>query len=399
LKSMSDLSQVSDQVVRNMFGDEAKPAAKPKTEPVETTPEPKPEPKPPADYAVTASQPEPEPSPAKLEEPESSNIPTAVASKNYDRYFTLRYMPVASPVYLSLPAYNAETGWIWKNGMFFGFDVGGAVSVDVVDVSAIEFGLGLNIGKSFELAHDFNFALGGSLGFWLWGESEYNYDGSPYEYRKDGFSYIGPFVRLRYNVFELSYRILFGTTEEGVYTNGSYYEGEPGLGVINQVGVGLHLEGSDRFGQSRNYDDYFALRYLPVASPVYVSPVAYNIEYGWILGNGMFMGFDVGGAVAVGDDYGIHGGGSFNVGKSFELAPFNLALGGSLGFWGWEYHDERGFSYIGPFVRLRHSIFELSYRFLIGTKEERYGSEPSSGIGVSNQLGIGLYFEGKKRHR
>jgi hypothetical protein len=146
------------------------------------------------------------------------------------------------------------------------------------------------------------------------------------------------------------------------------------------------------------------LRYLPAASPVYVSPIAYNIEYGWILGNGIFMGIDLGGAM--GDDFdAAHGGGGFNFGKSFELAPeFNLALGGSLGIW--LTHDGRDDAnlyqnlFFGPFVRLRYSVFELSYRALIGTKEERrHGEEESDGLGVSNQVGIGLYFEGKKRHR
>jgi len=388
LDSMADLAIVSDKVVKNMLGNQTM-----------TTPQPEPSP------AVVVSQAKVEP--ATPEEPKPSNIPTTAVSKKYDRYFTLRYMPVASPVYLSLPANNVETGWVWKNGMFLGFDFGLAANIDE---DGIIVGVGFNLGKSFELANEFNLALGGSLGLWVW--DDYHYDNSYYDnydnYDKSGFSWIGPFVRLRYRIFELSYRVLFGTTEEERYINYNK-KTNSGFGVSNQVGIGLHFEGSERFGQPRNYDDYFALRYLPVASPVYVSPIAYNIEYGWILRNGMFMGID--GVLAIGDDFDkLLIGGGFNIGKSLELTPeINLALGGSLGFWGWEEYDEYdynkiGFSYIGPFVRLRYNVFELSYRVLLGTTEEEryinYNYETTkSGLGVTNQVGIGLYFEGKKRHR
>ena len=403
LKNVIDLVKVSDQVVKNMFGEEAKSTLAPKQEPKQE-PEPKPaarkptpqlepaKPEPPP--AAIANQTEPKPErivskPEKLtpepkpEKPKPSNIPTTatLASRNYDRYFTLRYMPIASPVYWSLPAHNAETGWIWRNGIFLGFDLG--VMGFASDRSL--FGLGLNMGKSFELAHDFNLALGGSLGFWVWQEDVDDY------YNKSGFNWIGPFVRLRCSIFELSYRALIGTEEERNY----YEKTKSGLGVNNQVGIGLYFEGSERFGQPRNYDHYFVLRYLPVASSLYLRPIAYNIEYGWVLKNGMFMGVDFGGAADV-PDYNL--GGSFNFGKSFELVPkFNLVLGGSLGLWAAVDKDESGrqFQYLffGPFVRLRYSIFELSYRALFGSNDE------SSGIGFSNQVGVGLYFEGKKRHK
>jgi hypothetical protein len=376
LDSMADLAIVSDNVVKNMLSNQTT-----------TTPQPEPSP------AVTVSQASVEP-----EKPKPSNIPTTAVSKNYDRYFTLRYMPVASSVYLGPLAHNVEMGWIWRNGMFLGFDFGVAL-IDDIDVYGFLVGGGLDIGKSFELANEFNFVFGGSLGFWGW--DDYHYDNSYYDnYDKSGFSWIGPFVRLRYRIFELSYRVLLGTTEEE--RNGS--EPSSGLGAINQVGIGLHFEGSDRFGQPRNYDDYFALRYLPVASPVYVSPIAYNIEYGWILRNGMFMGID--GVLATGDDFDKqYIGGGFNIGKSLELAnDFNLALGGSLGYW-WGYdvsgiYEKSSDSWIGPFVRLRYRIYELSYRVLLGTTEEgRYFETTKPSIGFSNQVGIGLYFEGKKRHR
>ena len=405
LKNVIDLIAVCDQVVKNMFG--GKPTPKSSTgrtaaEPEKPTPGQKP--------VYTA---------AKPEEPKPSDIPTTVVSKNYDSYFTWRYLPIASPVYLGLPAPNVETGWVWKNGMFWGFDFGLALDMFRDTLNWVgTVGLGLNIGKSFELAHDLNLALGGSLGIWGWFD---------YDYDEEGFNWIGPFVQLRYRMFELSYRGLFGT------------EGYDGFGISNQVGIGLHFEGSERFGQPRNYESYVAFRYLPIASPVvYVSPIAYNIEGGLVLENGVFMGIDLGVAIGIDGNKG-HIGGGCNLGKSFELAhDFNLVLGGSLGVWVWiedeynikpgsyyEYdnlpwhYSKIGISGIGPFVRLRYGIFELSYRALFG--EERYSRsrglgpsapsppgtsviEPtsellSSGFGVSNQLGIGLYIESKTRHR
>ena len=420
LKNVIDLVKVSDQVVKNMFGEEAKSTLAPKQEPKQE-PEPKPaarkptpqlepaKPEPPP--AAIANQTEPKPErivskPEKLtpepkpEKPKPSNIPTTatLASRNYDRYFTLRYMPIAPPLYLSFPAHNVETGWVWRNGTSFGFDF--ALAVDFENFNWHSGG-GFNLGKSFELAHDFNLALGGSLGFWYIGDDSGDYS-DQYHYL-----FLGSFVRLRYSIFELSYRALFGA--EVHYDNNTSSNSNPGLGVSNQVGIGLRFEGSNRFGQPRDYDDYFALRYLPAASPVYVSPIAYDIEYGWVLGNGMSMGIDFVAALGGGGD--LHVGGGFNVGKSFELAHyFELVLGGSLGYWLWyddpdhsdddNMYETKGFNWIGPFVRLRYSIFELSYRALFGT-EEHYdnsilgGSNSKPRIGVINQVGIGLYFEGK----
>jgi hypothetical protein len=389
LRSMDGLPRALDKVWEKMFSNQTATAPKPEAAPAPAQP--------------VAAESNLEHPAAKPEEPEPSTIPMTVVSRNYDRYLTLRYMPIASPVYWSLPAHNVETGWVWRNGVFFSFDLGVAYYFED-NKDGIVLGLGLNIGKSFELAHDFNLALGGSLGYWSW--TDYYYDDNN-QYGKDGFDWIGPFVQLRYRTFELSYRALFGTTEE-VRNGNVQSSGSSGSSFNNQIGIGLHFEGSDRFGQPRNYDRYFALRYLPVTSLVYMSPIAYNIEYGWVLGNGMYMGIDFVLAAILDGNRGESGGG-FNFGKSFELAPeFNLALGGSLGFWWWQdsYYDDSvyrdktktGFNWVGPFVRLRYSIFELSYRALFGRTVDD-DEELSSDIGFSNQLGIGIYSESQKRRK
>ena len=386
LRSMDGLPRALDKVWEKMFSNQTATAPKPEAAPTPAQP--------------VAAESNLEHPAAKPEEPEPSTIPMTVVSKSYDRYFTWRYLPIASPAYLGLPANNVETGWVWRNGVFFGVDFEAAEDFHNYNYRG-RSGLGLNIGKSFELTPGYNLALGSSLGFWVW-DGGYN--------ENNGFDWIGPFVRLRYRVFELSYRALVSSRKEDRYDSerGYYSEGGYKFGVSNQVGIGLRFEGSERFGQPRNYDDYFALRYLPVASPVYVSPVAYNIEYGWILGNGMFMGIDFGAAA---DLHGVNNAGfGFNLGKSFELAhEFNFALGGSLGYWltsDDDNYQEQQYFFFGPFVRLRYSILELSYRALFGRERREnyfningnyYKDEP--GLGVSNQVGIGLYFEGKKRHR
>ena len=376
LKSMADLARVSDQVVKNMFGGQTTPELQHKP----------PADEPSARYPVDG---------AIQEGIGAQNVASVRKKRNYDDYFTWRYLPIASPIYWCLPAYNVELGSIWRNGMFLGVDLG-----FVGDIHSLPHvvGGGFNFGKSFELAHDFNLAFGGSLGLW------FNYPPN-----SGGFYWIGPFVRLRYNIFEVSYRVLFGTEErdDGSYDSYGYYNASSGLGATNQVGVGLYLEGtSKRFGQSR-YDYYFAFRYLPITSPVYWELLAYDIEAGWVWGDGMSFGIDFG--LALEDSRGHHIGGGFNFGKSFELPnDFNLALGGSLGLWfttgrekvrleyfSEDYYDNvNSFLFLGPFVRLRYSIFELSYRALFGDKKPL-----SSDIGFSNQFGIGFYFEGKKRHR
>ena len=355
LKSMDDLASVSDQVVKNMFGGKTTP--KPNTE-------------------RTAAVPE---------EPKPSILPATVVSRNYDHYFTWRYMPVASPVYLSPIAHNLETGWVWRNGMSLGFDLGFAGGIVEEDGIGIGAGLGLNAGKSFELTPELDFVLGGSLSLWLtmWSVTEIiDENGS--------FNWIGPFVRLRYRIFELSYRILFGTEKH--YDNNNDSEPSSGFSTISQVGVGLYLEGtSGRFGQP-SYDYYFAFRYLPITSPVYLEFLAYDIEAGWVWGDGMSFGIDFG--LALGDDD-AHIGGGFNFGKSLELPhDFNLAVGGSLGIW----YTRDAPLFLGPFVRLRYNLFELSYRALFGRTLDNDG-KVSSDIGFSNQLGIGIYFEGQKRRK
>jgi hypothetical protein len=261
LKNVIDLVKVSDQVVKNMFGEEAKSTLAPKPEPKQE-PEPKPaaqkptpqlepaKPEPPP--AAIANQTEPKPEhtvtkPEKLtpepkpEKPKPSNIPTTLTSRNYDRYFfTLMYMPIASAVYFCPLAYNAEIGWVWRDGMLFSFDFALALDFEYFDWHT---GGGFNLGKSFELAHDFNLALGGSLGFWYIGNEYIANDRGDYG---DQYHYliIGSFVRLRYSIFELSYRALFGTEVHYDYSTGS--NSDPGFGFSNQVGIGLYFEGKKR---------------------------------------------------------------------------------------------------------------------------------------------------------
>jgi len=172
---------------------------------------------------------------------------------------------------------------------------------------------------------------------------------------------------------------------------------------------------ADKAAQNnRKHDLYLALRYLPIAGPVHVSPLAYNLEFGGIWRGGFFFGVDGGYAFyETNNDVAEFMGFYVSVGSVSELTPeIKFAYGGSAGYGFTKHRDNDGRlpSYndsnvliVGPFVRLRLRIVELSYRAFFGNREwdNRYGrgvsEDTGGGFGVSHELGIGVYFEGSKR--
>jgi len=161
-------------------------------------------------------------------------------------------------------------------------------------------------------------------------------------------------------------------------------------------------------GESKR-DLYVALRYLPIAGPVYIKPLAYNLEFGWIWRGGFFLGVDGGYAFyETNSEVSKFAGGYVSLGSVSELTPeIKFAYGGSVGYGLTKHYStvERTNSFdssnvlvLGPFVRLRLRVVELSFRTFFGNREWDNGDYDKGGeFGVSWELGIGVYFEGSKR--
>jgi len=127
-----------------------------------------------------------------------------------DLFISPKYqLPVGMPV--SWGGVNVETGWVWKNGVFVGFDASFGIN-NVYDSIAINgiMGMGINFGGVYNLVEQLQIVYGGSAGIWIVA------DGHIFEYKgyKDAhyasINYLAPFVKLRWNFIELSYRGLLG---------------------------------------------------------------------------------------------------------------------------------------------------------------------------------------------
>jgi len=167
----------------------------------------------------------------------------------------------------------------------------------------------------------------------------------------------------------------------------------------------------ERGGQKsagRGYDSYFAVRWMPVVvaeavrwsmlgtemqmQPDLFRPFSFNLETGLVWGKGTFLGIDVGGGGYDNhsrNDMGVLG---LNFGSAYEMSSeLKFVYGVYGGVW-YDFYERYGsgnttrYYYFGPFARLRWNYLELYNRLLIGN-------------GVCYQAGIGLYFEGSKRHR
>jgi len=159
----------------------------------------------------------------------------------------------------------------------------------------------------------------------------------------------------------------------------------------------------------RKSDLYIALRYLPIAGSVYIKPLAYNLEFGWIWRGGFFLGIDGGYAsYETNSEAAEFMGFYISLGSVSELTPeIKFAYGGSVGY-GFAKHystvermnsfDSSNVLVLGPFVRLRLRVVELSFRTFFGNREWNNGDYDRGGeFGVSWELGIGVYFEGSGR--
>jgi hypothetical protein len=196
LNSMDDLSRVSDNVVENMFSGKTSKAQK-QTE------------------QATVSQ-------------IQHNAPKG---RKLDYYIAGRYvMPIGG-----MPAYgnsaNLEGGLVWGNGMFFGFDINGGHSEKSQRVMS---GFGFDLGNVYDLpVENLQFVYGGAAGWWMVLNRGSNFrDG-----QRDNYSVLAPFIKLRWNFVELSYRGLLGVS---IYDDNDESEIK-GFNCNHQIMLGVYF--------------------------------------------------------------------------------------------------------------------------------------------------------------
>jgi hypothetical protein len=175
--------------------------------------------------------------PGSIERPKA---PKVHKIKNTDFYFAPKYQfPVGTPV--SWGGTNAEFGWVWGNGMFFGIDFGFGYSEndyyndynDYYDYyDALMIGGGFSLGKIGGSHRILQIIYGGSAGFWY--ADGYNAD---FRNREESYNFLAPFIKLRWKYVELTYRGLLG-----VYERTYDYDSDYGFGWNNhQLMLGLYF--------------------------------------------------------------------------------------------------------------------------------------------------------------
>ena len=243
LKTVDDLESVSDRVVDGMFGGKASRARKPVLAPAPITRAQQPTAEPRRDVPAPAPA-APEVRPAERDGPPLVEADKAARNnRKHDLYLTLRYLPIAGPVYVKPLAYNLEVGGIWRGGFFCGVD-GGYASYETNNEVAEFMGFYASAGSVSELTPEIKFAYGISAGYGF--TKHHDNDGRLPSYDDSNVLILGPFIRLRLRVVELSYRIFFGNRKwDNNYTSGVYDTGAD-IGVSHELGIGVYFEGSKR---------------------------------------------------------------------------------------------------------------------------------------------------------
>jgi len=180
--------------------------------------------------------------------------------KKYDWYFAPKYQfPMGTPV--EWGGVNFEGGLIWGDGVFLGIDINfgysyddsGIYNDDFVNDEAIFLGGGLSLGDVYNFANQWQVVYGGSVGFWRSSKWEVvNID----NVGTWTWNFLAPFVKLRWNALEITYRWLCGYYDRYGYggSNGSYHEYR-GYGFdwkTHQLMIGLYFATSKRQSSHHN---------------------------------------------------------------------------------------------------------------------------------------------------
>jgi hypothetical protein len=174
--------------------------------------------------------------------------------RKIDWYFTPKYQfPVGTPV--PWGGVNLEGGIIWGKGAFFGLDISFGIDGDRSGM----MGAGLSLGNVYDLWNELYLVYGGSVGIWVMdGDVNDRYktdDMDSYSYDNFTLNFLGPFVKLRWKQFELTYRGLLGiknerysySKDDGGYFNLHYVTVDEGFGLNrHQLMLGYYFATSKR---------------------------------------------------------------------------------------------------------------------------------------------------------
>jgi uncharacterized repeat protein (TIGR02543 family) len=357
-------------------------------------------------------------------------------------YFAPKYIiPTGEPI--SWGGINYEMGQIFSNGMFLGGDM--TYGHDF-GARAGMYGGGISLGGVYDFGNKLQLACGGTVGFWYIGRMfpNYSYEEKTFEhftrhYNKEeswsGVTYniFAPFVKLRWDFVELTYRGLLGYKNERNYDDRDPYRygltEDKGFGWNHhQLMAGLYLSTLKR--EDMKFNSYFAPKYSVLLGPSNWTGV--DFEGGLVFDNGVFLGIDFSLSPPLVHDtteWSMIGCGA-SLGYIYDMwNKTQIAYGGTAGFWlvthnNWlisdgftfgDKHDEHSFNFLAPFVKLRWDFVELTYRTFLGFREVRHYEEPywtehgwsggddrweSKGFGLNHhQLMLGLYLTPTKKKR
>jgi hypothetical protein len=352
------------------------------------------------------------------------SIDTAVAVpskkaeiRNY--YFAPKYItPWGGPV--SWGGVDYEAGMIFENGVVVGLDVTNGIDLERRTAMV---GIGVSVGGVYDLGNKLQLAYGGAMGLWYLGFMDPNESkDTKNEIWPDAtYNFLAPFVKLRWDFVELTYRGLLGFRDVTVCGDDPRYwhTESKGLGWNHhQLMTGFYFSTLKR--EDMKFDKYVALRYSALLGQS--NWTGFNLETGLIFDNGVFGGIEFGlnpPMVSGTEEWSMLGFG-VSLGYDYNLwDKLHIACGGSAGFWwvnnNWWYlegdsyderYDEASKNILAPFVRLRWGFAELTYRGLCGFREVRIFEDErkdfyhweNKGFGLnSHQLMLGLYFATSKR--
>lgn len=168
----------------------------------------------------------------------SGGYRTAVAKKGgIDFYVAPNY--VLTPDVLT--GANAEGGLVWDNGRFFGIDFG-AGNDEGGSSFSFWLGGGLTLGGVYDFGNQLQLVYGGTAGcWWMRGKVKSNPNDINASGRVESLNFGGPFVKLRWNYIELTYRGLLGRKWGGGVEKGSIFSYN-----VHQLMLGLYFSTSNR---------------------------------------------------------------------------------------------------------------------------------------------------------
>jgi hypothetical protein len=183
---------------------------------------------------------------AKRSERKSYGDNTAPPNKSgRGYYFAPKYqVPVGTPV--SWGGVNLEGGWTWGNGVFLGIDLsfGGEYTSD--SAGNILAGFGMSLGDVYDLWNQLQLVYGGSVGIFFAGSGRYRSNGSG-DTTYWAHNFLAPFVKLRWNYLELTYRGLLGISGVDYDVDDYNYDHNESFGWNHhQLMLGLYFATSRR---------------------------------------------------------------------------------------------------------------------------------------------------------